>query len=215
MSNPLRRLWARWRPLLGFSGSQDYWRQRYRRGGDSGAGSGGESARFKASVLNAFVRELGVDSVIEFGCGDGRQLELSEYPNYSGLDISQEAVNRCRKLFFHDATKSFSLVEDYDGAKADLSISLDVLFHLVEDEVYDSYLRMLFGASSRYVIIYSSDEVSQPPSLSHVRHRHVSRDVARRFQDFTGFDPKVDGAGNPPGSHGVPMKFLFYRRVHG
>ncbi len=56
-----------------FPGSQDYWVKRYAKGGNSGPGSYSELAKFKASVLNAFVREHGIQSVIEFGCGDGNQ----------------------------------------------------------------------------------------------------------------------------------------------
>ena len=85
--------------MLGFSGSQDYWRQRYRRGGDSGTGSGGASAHHKSAVLNDFVHQHAIRSVIEFGCGDGRQLLLADYPEYVGYDISPEAVARCQKLF--------------------------------------------------------------------------------------------------------------------
>jgi hypothetical protein len=43
-------------------------------------GSYGKFAAFKAEVLNAFVQEMRVDTVIEFGCGDGNQLTLARYP---------------------------------------------------------------------------------------------------------------------------------------
>ena len=45
-------------------------------------------AAFKAEVPNDFVRARGIDSVIEFGCGDGAQLALAEYPAYVGIDVS-------------------------------------------------------------------------------------------------------------------------------
>ncbi|GAJ08100.1 unnamed protein product, partial [marine sediment metagenome] len=63
--------------LLGrfvFSGSREYWESRYAGGGTSGAGSYGKPAEFKAQVLNSFVKDNGISSVIEFGCGDGNQL---------------------------------------------------------------------------------------------------------------------------------------------
>ena len=41
--------------------------------------------------------------------------------------------------------------------KADLSLSLDVIYHLVEDDVFEYYMRTLFEASNGYVIIYASD----------------------------------------------------------
>ena len=44
----------------------------------------GELAKFKARVMNDFVRENGIRSVIELGCGDGMQLALADYPRYLG-----------------------------------------------------------------------------------------------------------------------------------
>ena len=78
-----------------FPGSQPYWERRYARGGDSGAGSYGRLAIFKAEFVNSFVRDHGIRSVIEFGCGDGNQLSLAEYPSYFGLDVSRSAVEAC------------------------------------------------------------------------------------------------------------------------
>src|SRR5579864_6395854 len=75
-----------------FPGSQTYWDQRYAEGGTSGSGSYGEQAAFKAEILNGFVARHGIQSVIEFGCGDGNQLSLASYPSYVGLDVSRTAI---------------------------------------------------------------------------------------------------------------------------
>ena len=68
-----------------FPGSQEYWVKRYEKGGNSGPGSYSELAKFKARVLNDFVRNEHVQSVIEFGCGDGNQLETRRVPQLSRL----------------------------------------------------------------------------------------------------------------------------------
>ncbi|NQU04581.1 MAG: hypothetical protein HQ568_00700, partial [Calditrichaeota bacterium] len=65
-----------------FPGSEDYWKQRYKSGGNSGAGSYHKFAEFKADILNSFVRDKQIRTIIEYGCGDGNQLRLSEYPSY-------------------------------------------------------------------------------------------------------------------------------------
>ena len=101
---------------------------RYAGGDDSGVGSYGEFAAFKGEVLNDLVREQRVESVIEFGCGDGNQLSLAAYPRYLGLDVSPTAVARCRDRFAHDATKSFRLMSEYDDEIADLALSLSKLY---------------------------------------------------------------------------------------
>src|SRR5205085_12336730 len=96
-----------------FPGSKNYWEGRYSAGGNSGVGSYGKFAEFKAAVINQFVAQHALRSVIEFGCGDGNQLMLARYPTYLGFDVSETAVATCRKLFAGDANKQFCLVADY------------------------------------------------------------------------------------------------------
>jgi hypothetical protein len=161
-----------------FPGSRAYWERRYAKGGNSGAGSYGRLCEFKAEILNSFCKENAVGSVVEFGCGDGHQLTLAQYPLYLGLDVSPTAIARCRQLFAHDETKRFALLEDYDGEKADLALSLDVVFHLVEDSVFEAYMRTLFASARSFVIVYSSDCEGRRSLFSHVRHRCLSAWVA-------------------------------------
>jgi SAM-dependent methyltransferase len=174
-----QRLWraARWTP---FTGSADYWVNRYATGGNSGAGSYGELAAFKAEVVNRFVRERGIASVVEFGCGDGHQLLLSDYPRYLGFDISPEALVQCRSLFTKDTSKQFRHLDEYVGERADLSLSLDVIYHLTEDRVYSDYMQRLFDSATRAVIIYSSNgDPERPTDAAHVRHRRFTEWVAQ------------------------------------
>lgn len=160
----------------GFADSGNYWIERYAKGGRSGAGSYDELADYKASFLNAFVSSRQVLTIIEHGCGDGNQLGLAEYPSYLGLDISDEALRLCNERFGKDTTKHFSRTDQYDGSRFDLSLSLDVVYHLVEDSIFDSYMRRLFESATDSVIIYSSDRDEQDEyQVPHVRHRKFSR----------------------------------------
>jgi SAM-dependent methyltransferase len=162
-----------------FPGSTAYWEQRYRGGGNSGAGSYGNLARFKAETLNALVRHRHLQSVIEFGCGDGNQLSLFEFPHYIGLDISRTALIRCIDRFRTDRSKSFFLYDPLacsDNQRlfhADVSLSLDVIYHLVEDSVFDQYMRALFHAADRCVVVYSSN-FDDNKAAAHVRHRRFT-----------------------------------------
>jgi hypothetical protein len=170
------RVSARRRNPEPFPGSAAYWEQRYTAGGDSGVGSYAHFAEFKADVLNGFVATHQVQSVIEFGCGDGNQLSLAKYPVYCGFEVSATAIARCRELFKSDPHKSFRLMTEYEREDADLALSLDVIFHLVEDNVFEQYMRTLFEASSRYVIIYASDsDDNRGYEGTHVRHRKFTR----------------------------------------
>lgn len=72
-----------------FPGSKEYWEERYKGEGTSGLGSYGKFAEFKAEIINSFVKDNKINSVIDFGCGDGNQLSLFEIPYYIGLDVSK------------------------------------------------------------------------------------------------------------------------------
>ena len=158
-----------------------YWEGRYAQGGNSGAGSYGRLARYKADIINTFVRDNSVASVLELGCGDGHQLGMLELPAYTGIDVAASALDRCRAVFVHQPTYGFALPEALTTLpRHDLALSLDVIFHLVEDRVYVDYLDQLFGAARRFVIIYSSD-IDSTWSSPHVRHRRFSADVAARY----------------------------------
>jgi hypothetical protein len=164
-----------------FRSSDDYWERRYSAGGTSGAGSYGAQAEYKAGFLNAFVAEHGINTVLEFGCGDGNQLRLAKYPSYLGLDVSPTAIRTCAELFGSDNTKSFFLYRPdafFDNARfvhADLTLSLDVIYHLVEDDVFERYMTDLFATSDSYVIVYATDGERR------VAARHV------RYRGFTGW----------------------------
>jgi hypothetical protein len=186
LETPVRKLIRRPAGLT-FTSSDQYWDERYRRGGNSGAGSYGRLAQFKAEVLNDFVAENGVNTVVEFGSGDGNQLNLARYPSYLGVDVSKAAVEACSSLFAVDPDKNFVVLEEYDGQIFDLSLSLDVIYHLVEDGVYETYMHTLFESSRRFVIIYASNYDKQPKDL-HVRHRKFTDWVKAKQPAFRMID---------------------------
>ena len=94
-------------------------------------------------------------------------------------------------------------MEEYSNETAELTLSLDVIFHLIEDNVYAAYMNRLFDSSEKYVAIYSSDTEDNPENYSrHFRNRNFSQWVAENKKEwrlhshvknkypFTG-DPKV------------------------
>lgn len=167
---------------LRYPGSLTYWERRYAAGGNSGTGSIGRLAAYKAETVNRFVREYNIQSVIEFGCGDGQQLRLADYPAYMGLDISETAVKQCRAIFAHDTSKKFEVYKpdgfNATGFQADMALSLEVFFHLTEDKTYQLYLQHLFASACRWVVIFSSNEADTTGGIfPHFRPRHFTPDV--------------------------------------
>ena len=158
-----------------FPGSKNFWIRQYAKGDNSGPGSYGELANFKAEILNRFVQDHAINSVIEFGCGDGNQLSLSKYPEYLGLDVAPGAIDLCTKKFLEDDSKTFLLFDPKyfkSGSmiSADLTLSLDVIFHLIEIEQFEIHLNHLFSSSNKWVIIYGIDsDIFFPEPYSHPR----------------------------------------------
>ena len=140
-------------------------------------GSIGHLAEYKARFLNDFVAFHGVRSVVELGCGDGNQLSLAEYPRYTGLDISLAAIDLCKKEYSGDSTKQFFVlpgserVDENSPYRSECALSLDVIYHLVEEDVYQNYMHNLFALAEKYVVVYSSDREIKPLlQYPHVRH---------------------------------------------
>lgn len=168
-----------------FAGSRNYWTERYDSGGNSGDGSYRELAEFKAEILNEFVLQNGIKTVIEYGCGDGNQLKLAKYPSYTGFDVSSRAVSICKEGFLHDPTKTFLMMDDYSSETAELTLSLDVIYHLIEDSVFTDHMYRLFDSSERFVAIYASDtDENSEDQAAHVKHRNFTRWVTNKRPEW-------------------------------
>jgi len=171
-----------------FPGSKNYWEKRYKKGGNSGVGSYNKQAEFKATGINKFVLEKNINSVIEFGCGDGNQLSFTVYKKYIGLDVSVSAVQRCINKFETDQTKSFylydtlSFKDNHSLFTAELALSLDVIYHLIEDNIFHLYMHHLFQSSSKFVIIYANDKDSK--TKYHVRERKFSNWIKKHENNW-------------------------------
>jgi cyclopropane fatty-acyl-phospholipid synthase-like methyltransferase len=150
-----------------------YWENRYAQGGHSGLGSYGDMATFKAETINKFVQDYNIESVLDLGCGDGNQISMFQIPYYVGVDISDTSVGMCRSKFSHNDNMEFFSYDKIDKlGKYDLTLSLDVIFHLLEDETYNKYMKDLFGHSKKYVIIYASNK--DTPTDGYMRQHKFS-----------------------------------------
>jgi hypothetical protein len=142
-----------------------YWDTRYEYGdaarglaATSGSGSRGKNALWKATIVNAFVKRNKIPSVLDLGCGDGHQLNYAEYEMYTGIDRSVVAIKHLSSRWGSDWTKRFLW---YNGSRAffhrpptaDAALSLEVIFHITEDDLFEEYMHMLFDSAKRFVVI--------------------------------------------------------------
>ena len=182
MIERMKRFVRRWR---GFD-SDGYWERRYAKGGNSGVGSYGRLAEFKAEVVNDLVRNCGLKHIVDWGFGDGNQLKLFHVQNYTGIDVSQTAVDKARTEWSNDSAKSFLHVSEVDShVSGDLVLSFDVLYHLIEDKVFHQYMMNLVRSSSACVLIYSTNRESQKIDGHHVMDREFTiwmEDHAPQFE---------------------------------
>lgn len=168
----------------GFTNSSDFWEKRYKNGGSSGPGSYDVLAEFKAKTINDLLRQLQVHSMFELGCGDGNQLSMFQLPHYTGVDVSPTVIEKCKKRFKDDPLKRFVLLDEFTEEHFEMGLSLDVIYHLIEDDVYHTHLDLLFERSKRFVLIYSSNEKQHETTAPHVKHRKFTDDVANRHKKW-------------------------------
>lgn len=166
-----------------------YWDKRYATGGDSGLGSQGMLAEFKTEIINSCIETWAVESIVDFGCGDGEQLRgLSPVP-YLGLDVARSSLDLCRQKFQDDPLKSFMLYAPRQFTnkgfiQADLVLCLDVLYHITNEEDYYKTLADVFATARRYVILYTTTQLVPTRKNSHIYCRDTLRDLSA-FPEFT------------------------------
>jgi hypothetical protein len=162
--------------------SAAYWETRYRGGGDSGAGSAGALARYKAETVNRFIEANNIVSMIDMGCGDASQFALLVPPkDYVGVDVSPTILARCQSL--HPEFRFVAPEELAKVAPAELTVSLDVIYHLVEEATFANVMGALFNRATRFVMIYSSNTDAAWPA-AHVLHRRFTDYVAKTQPDW-------------------------------
>lgn len=199
--------------------SRPFWEHRYSEGGTSGPGSYGALCEFKSTATNEILLDHAVSSVIDFGCGDGNQIRGLSGVDYLGIDVSQDAVDRCHSLYADDKRKRFIVADRYANETAELALSIDVIFHLVEDDVFEQYMNRLFESAERLVLIYSSnfDQLCLNPFASpvHVRHRAFSQWITQNAPEWK-LEKKISNpykrvAGTTARTHSLADFYLYIR----
>lgn len=165
-----------------FTTSEKYWIKRYKKlkKRPSGDGSYGENAIFKSDCVNESITRYGIKTILDFGCGDGNQASMFHgYGLYVGVDIAPKAIELCREKYKgrkHCIFAHASKMDKFVNLKIDLVLSMDVIFHLVEDEVYHKYMQTIFDVNAKYIGVYSTNTAFAHRSVAHVKHRNYSKE---------------------------------------
>lgn len=159
-----------------------YWERRYARGGNSGAGSRGREADYKAERVSQILGRYRIRSLLDLGAGDGyvaARLLLGDC-HYLGVEPSDSA-----RALARIAAPHLEFVPSIPARPApgfDCCLSMDVVFHLLDDAQTAAYFAELFGWSDRYVLIYGTCAPSPRPTAPHVRHHDWRPFVPREFK---------------------------------
>jgi len=143
-----------------------YWDKRYALGGNSGEGSYGIELKKRLKWLNG----LPIESITDIGCGDfnfGYNL-LKQYPkaSYTGYDTSHIAVG-LNKLNY----KSYSFTTVFPQVGADLTLCMDVLFHVLDDVKYIFLLAKLREALKKGKYLALTAYENEQPTAPHLNIR--------------------------------------------
>ena len=110
--------------------TQQYWNHRYLEGRNSGYGSYDEQLTKKLKWLSG----LPIKSITDIGCGDfnfsSNLLKLYPKATYIGYDISDVIIKRNKGKYPYEFTTKFP------HFNYDLTLCIDVLYHVLDDNEY-------------------------------------------------------------------------------
>ena len=182
--------------------SKEYWEERYSQGGNSGTGSYNQAATIKANYINSVIDKYSIKTINDLGHGDGNQISLLKGDfQYFGYDVSSTARKRCTYKFENDRRYTF-LDSIGKMQKADLAMSIDVIYHLTEWDVYETHIDRLFKLGN-YVLIYGMN--MEKKGHDHVVARPFDELIQRKYDHFSLIDISN-------GSH-EDVKFYLYSRM--
>lgn len=125
----------------------------------SGVGSRKKSLLLKQSCLRHLNSELQPRSVLDIGCGDLEVARNVEFKNYTGMDLSGQALCIARtKRPEWSFIEGDPIVTDLESR--DLVICLDVLIHQPNRKAYLTLLGRLLSLTDKHLVVSG---YNQPP----------------------------------------------------
>lgn len=173
--------------LLGKSfNNQIFWSFRYQIFAElgSGVGSRGDNLLYKRSLLQSLEIERS-ESILDVGCGDLEVVKTLDLQNYTGVDLSPQAIESARQkrsdwqFILLDSNNLHSL------PSADLVICLEVLIHQQNFTDYQNLIDILVRKTINRLIV-SGYTIRQPHhDTNHMVNFHESLlDSLSKTQSF-------------------------------
>jgi len=130
------------------------WDNHYKSGGKSGDPLDYAKARdWKHNIIAKYC-DIKSNSIIDIGCGDLQFWQGRKPAKYIGVDISQTIIDS-HKLKYPDRTFICASSDKTLDISADMVMCFDMLWHIIDDEVYMKTLENIKKYSKRYIVIYT------------------------------------------------------------
>ena len=172
-----------------------FWDDRYRSFPQlgSGPGSRGYAASYKKRLVKAVIKEFGISSVVDIGCGDLCWLdrEVLESCSYVGLDVSAVAIERAKALYPGLAFAVYDVTTQSLNIRSDLVVSFDVLIHQTDLQLFCVALGNILAPIDRiglvsYMTPHLADGRFPPPaSLDQASISRAELESERAFCEMT------------------------------
>ncbi len=158
---------------------RERWEQQYRQGAWDYLNSEEEIPRY--GVLCSYIKYFGRPiSLLDVGCGEGLILNFCNREwlvNYTGLDISQTALDRIKTLFPTDRLICSPLEEFSIDQKFDVILFNEVLYYTTDPETHIKRFRNYLSPGGIFLI--SMSEISGWRSRTARSARSVWRFIAK------------------------------------
>ncbi len=169
---------------------QEFWEQRLAEQFDlRGTGETGLSLAYnracyalRAEVLQSCLVRAGMlpagRRVLDVGCGTGFWTEyyVSRGAHYTGVDIAQVSVDRLAARYPGQRFIRADVSDGVPNGPYDLINAFDVLYHVIDDERWESALRQLAGALAPSGLLLVTDVFSDRGALA---EHNVMRPLGR------------------------------------
>lgn len=135
----------------------------------SGVGSRGDVLELKKTLIKRLMYGKATSRIVDVGCGDLELMKDMPFENYTGLDISLEAV-KIGKIKRPDwEFETVSITDDFISNK-DITMCFDVLIHQSNPNRFKEIVKGLVDKANKRVIIGAYNEA--PAYSSTITHFH-------------------------------------------
>jgi len=130
----------------------NYWKKHYATGGKSTGGSIDEGRTWKQNILKEY--NVWEETIIDIGCGDLEFWENQFPAKYTGIDISEVIIDK-NKMLHPEGKFICSSSSDTHNIQANVVICFDVLYHIMDEDVYIKTIENIARYSKKYIFIWT------------------------------------------------------------